>query len=203
MPRNVVFVAPYPTDTTMRFVRAVAALEGVRMLGVCHTSPKGKAARVFDDVVRVTDPLSGRDIIDAIEVLRGRHGPVVRIVGILEVIMVQLAQARAHFGIRGTGPDVAELFRDKALMKAKLAASGLPVARNRLIHNLGDAESFAAEVGFPVVLKPPSGMGAKATFRVSTLPSLAQAVRGMGASREASRSWPRSSCRGASSASRR
>ena len=34
MPRNVVFVAPFPTDITMRFVRAAARLPDVRLLGV-------------------------------------------------------------------------------------------------------------------------------------------------------------------------
>ena len=74
MPRNVVFVAPFPTDTTMRFVRAVANLPDVRLLGVCHQSPRGRGARAFDDVVRTSDALSGRDIIEAIEVLRGGTG---------------------------------------------------------------------------------------------------------------------------------
>ena len=182
MPRNIVFVAPFPTDTTMRFVRAVANLPDVKLLGVCHSSPRGRGARAFDDVVRVSDALSGRDMIDAIDLLQRRHGKVERIVGILEVIMVQLAEARAHFGIKGTRPDVAELFRDKALMKAKLAAAGLPVARNRIIHGVQDAERFAEAVGFPLVLKPPAGMGAKATYRVQTMDSLRQAVSGMGVS---------------------
>src|ERR1700683_67156 len=128
MPRNVVFVAPFPTETTMRFVRAVANLDGVRLLGVCKESPRGRGARAFDDVVRVSDALSGKDIIDAISLLERRHGQVVRIVGILEMIMTQLAVARVHFGVPGTRPEVAELFRDKALMKAKLAHAGLPVA---------------------------------------------------------------------------
>ena len=180
MPRNVVFVAPFPTDTTMRFVRAVANLPDVRLLGVCHQSPRGRGARAFDDVVRTSDALSGRDIIEAIDVLQRRHGKIDRIVGILEMIMVQLAEARAHFGVRGTGPEVAELFRDKALMKAKLAAAGLPVAKNRLVHSVGEAESFAKDTGFPLVLKPPAGMGAKATYRVDTPESLRGALTGMG-----------------------
>jgi len=180
MPRNVVFVAPFPTDTTMRFVRAVAHLDDVRLLGVCHTSPRGRGARAFDDVIRVTDALSLSDIVDAIELFRRRYGPIDRIVGILEMIMVQLAQAREHFGVKGTGPGVAELFREKALMKAKLAAAGLPVAKCRLIRTSADAEQFAEEVGFPMVLKPPAGMGAKATYRIDSIESLRQAVSGMG-----------------------
>ena len=182
MPRNVVFVAPFPAEVTMRFVRAAARAPDVRLLGVGHTPPSGPDARLYDDFVRVTDPLSARDIIDATEVLRRRHGQPYRIIGILESIMVQLAQARAHFRVPGTPPEVAELFRDKAKMKAALRAAGLPVARSRLLRGEADARGFADEVGFPMVLKPPAGMGGKSTYRVGSYDELVRAAKGMGAS---------------------
>lgn len=166
----------------MRFVRAAARAADVRLLGVGHTPPSGPDARLYDDFVRVTDPLSARDIIDATEVLRRRHGQPYRIIGILESIMVQLAQARAHFKVPGTPPEVAELFRDKAKMKAALRSAGLPVARSRLIRGEADARGFADEVGFPMVLKPPAGMGGKSTYRVGSYEELLRAARGMGAS---------------------
>jgi D-alanine-D-alanine ligase-like ATP-grasp enzyme len=184
MTRNVVFVAPFPVETTMRFVRAAARLADVQLLGVVHTHPEGDDARVYHDVVHVTEPLSARDTIDGVEVLRRRHGEIHRIIGILEPLMVPLAQARAHFGIPGTGPETAELFRDKAKMKAALREAGLPVARSKLVTREADARAFADEVGFPMVLKPPAGMGAKSTFRVSSLENLLRAVSGMGASPE-------------------
>src|SRR5690349_15920142 len=112
MPKNVVFVAPFPIETTMRFVRATARLPDVKLLGVVHTPPEGDAVGLYDDIVRVTRPLDGQDVIDAVEVMRRRHGPIHRIIGILEPLMVQLAQARAKFGVPGTRPEVAELFRD-------------------------------------------------------------------------------------------
>src|SRR5205823_1721169 len=133
MPRNVVFVAPFPTDITMRFVRAAARMPDVRLLGVVHTPPEGADAWVYSDLVRVTDPLSTQDIIDAVEILKRRHGQPERIIGILEAMMVQMAQARAHHGVPGTPPRVAELFRDKAKMKAALREAGLPVARSKLL----------------------------------------------------------------------
>ncbi len=182
MPRNVVFVAPFPAETTMRFVRAVKRLSDVRLLGVVHTPPGGSDANVYEDIVRITEPLSGRDIMDGVEVMRRRHGQPHRIVGILEPTMVQLAQARAHFGVPGTPPETAELFRDKSRMKIALTKAGLPVAKHRLLHNEEDAREFAALVGFPIVLKPPAGMGAKATFRVATESELVEAVRGMSVS---------------------
>jgi D-alanine-D-alanine ligase-like ATP-grasp enzyme len=182
MPRNVIFAAPFPTDITMRFVRAAARLPDVRLLGIVHTPPQGEDAGVYHDLARVTDPLATQDLIEATEVLRRRHGQPDRIIGILEAMMVQLAQARAHFGVAGTQPPVADLFRDKARMKQALRAAGLPVAKSRLIRGQSDARSFAEEVGFPLVLKPPAGMGAKSTWRVNSLDELLRGAAGMGAS---------------------
>jgi biotin carboxylase len=181
MPRNIIFVAPFPIETTMRFARAAAKLEDVRLLGVVHTPPDagGPDGRLFDDVVRVTDPLSGQDVLDGVEVLKRRYGQPHRIIGILEPLMVQMAQAREKFGVKGTSAKTAELFRDKATMKDALRAAGLPVAKHKLVTSEADARAFAAEVGFPMVLKPPAGMGAKATFRVTSEENLLDAVRGM------------------------
>jgi len=64
----------------MRFVRAAARLDDVRLLGVV-TRPRRDDARVYSDVARVTEPLSTRDTIDGIEVLRRRHGDIHRISG--------------------------------------------------------------------------------------------------------------------------
>ncbi len=182
MPRNVIFAAPFPAETTLRFVRAVARLDDVRLLGIVAESPRGDDAKMFHDIVRVTDPLSVNDVVDATDILRRRHGQPHRIVGVLEALQVQLAVARARFGVEGTPPGTAELFRDKSRMKAALAASGLPVARNALVRGEEDARAFAKQVGFPMVVKPPAGMGAKATFRVTDLDRLLDAVRGMRAS---------------------
>ena len=181
MPRNIIFVAPFPIETTMRFARAAARLDDVRLLGVVHTPPDagGPDGRLFDDVVRVTDPLSGADVLEGVEVLKRRHGQPHRIIGILEPLMVQMAQARERFGVQGTRAKTAELFRDKATMKDALRAAGLPVAKHKLVTSEADARAFAEEVGFPMVLKPPAGMGAKATFRVTSEEALLSAVRGM------------------------
>jgi len=84
--------------------------------------------------------------------------------------------------IEGPTARIADLFRDKARMKDELRLHNLPVARHRLIYGPADAHAFAAEVGFPLVLKPPAGMGSKATWRINTADHLEPAVRGMHAS---------------------
>jgi biotin carboxylase len=180
VPRNIVFVAPFPAEVTQRFVRAVARLSDVRVLGVVHTPPPGDEGRVYDDVVRVERPLETASLIEGVAELKRRYGQPYRIIGILEAVQVQLAEVRAHFGVEGTSPQVAELFRDKSRMKAALAKAGLPVARNAILRSLSDAKAFAERVGFPMVLKPVQGMGAKSTFRIRNVGQLLTTLNSLG-----------------------
>jgi biotin carboxylase len=170
--RNVVFVAPFPLETTMRFARAAAGLDGVRFLGIVQELPRGDDAKLFADVVTVADGLDTRQLITAAELLRSRHGAIHRVLGILEPLQGQLAEIRKALGVHGTDPETAELFRDKARMKDELRAKGLPCARHKLVRTQSDADEFIREVGLPVVLKPPAGMGCKATWRISSTEQL-------------------------------
>jgi formate-dependent phosphoribosylglycinamide formyltransferase (GAR transformylase) len=182
--RNVVFVAPFPLDTTMRFARAAAALPDVRCLGIFQEPPRGEDAMRFADVVTVTDGLDTRQLIEAGHVLERRHGKLHRIAGILEPLQVQLGELRRALGVPGTNADTADLFRDKARMKDELRRHGLPCARHMLLRSWDDADRFVRQVGFPIVLKPPAGMGCKATWRVDTDNDLRGALRAMHASAE-------------------
>jgi len=61
-------------------------------------------------------------------------------------------------------------------MKDVLRQAGVPVARQALVRDLGDARAFAAAVGYPIVLKPLAGFGARNTQRATDEASLAQAL---------------------------
>jgi len=174
--RNVVFVAPFPLDTTMRFARAAAALGDVRFLGIMQEAPRGDDAGMFVDLVTVRDGLDTGQLIEAAQLLRRRYGDLHRVLGILEPLQVQLAEVRKALGVAGPSPETADLFRDKARMKDELRRHGLPCARHRLLRTWADAEAFVGEVGLPIVLKPPAGMGCKATWRVRSLDELRGAL---------------------------
>ncbi len=182
--RNVIFAAPFPLQTTMRFARAAARLPGVRLLGIAQEAPTGEDAELFADVIRVADGLDTAQLVDAARTLRYRHGDIHRVLGILEPLQVQLAEVRQALGVEGTDPSTADLFRDKARMKDELRKHGLPCARHALIRSWADAERFVAEVGFPLVLKPQAGMGCKATWRIGNADELRAALRAMHASPE-------------------
>lgn len=182
--RNVVFVAPFPLDTTMRFARAAAGLPNVRLLGLFQEAPRGDDAALFADHVTVRDGLETQQLIAGGEVLRRRHGGLHRVLGILEPLQVQLGEMRNALGVHGATAATADLFRDKARMKDELRRHGLPCARHALIRTWQDAEAFVAQVGLPIVVKPPAGMACKATWRIQSLDELRGALTAIHASPE-------------------
>ncbi len=162
----------------MRFVRAAAKLDNVKLLGVVHTPPPD-AASLYDDMVRIENPMDTGELVEAVERLKRRHGQPFRIIGVLEMMQEQLALLRQHFGVEGTPPAVADLFRDKARMKEALRAANLPTARHKTLTSAADAKQFAEQVGFPMVIKPPAGLGSKSTFKIRSVGELAAALDGL------------------------
>lgn len=180
---NVVFAVPFAMDASLRFVRAAAAIPGVR-LGVVTQEP---LERFPDDLrpllsghYRVADAMQSAQIVTAVRHLeRGWGARVDRLIGILEPLQVPLAEARQALKLPGASVDVAKNFRDKARMKTILREHGLPCARHQLAEKPEQALAFADRVGFPIVVKPPAGAGAKNTFRVSSRAELDQSLRSM------------------------
>jgi hypothetical protein len=179
--RTVVFVAPFLLEATLRFLEAVADLPGVA-LGVVSQDPferlPERVRRKVAQHWRVNDALDPSGIVEGVEGIESRLGPVERLLGTLEQLQVPLAMARETLGLPGTTVEASRNFRDKSRMKDVLRAHGLPCARHRLAAGRADARAFAAEVGFPIVAKPPDGAGAKATLRVDDVPALEAAVAG-------------------------
>lgn len=165
----VAFVAPYLLETTGRFVDAAARLPGVELaLVTCEPLdrvPPGLRSELSGHW-RIEDGLDTDQIVDAVRGLAGQLGPVRRLIGVLEQLQVQLAQARERLGVDGMDVATALNFRDKARMKSVWRAAGVPCARHRLATSAAAANEFVAEVGLPVVVKPPAGAGAKSTFRI-------------------------------------
>jgi ATP-grasp domain len=163
------FVAPYLLDTTTRFVEAAASLPDVR-LALITSEPEARVPPGLRNLLaghwRIDDPLDAGQIAWAVEGLGGYVGPVQRLLAVLEQLQVPVAMVREHLGIPGMDPVTARNFRDKAQMKTVLEAAGVPCARHRLADSAVSAADFAAAVGFPLVVKPPAGAGAKSTFRL-------------------------------------
>ena len=163
------FVAPYLLEASVRFVDSAARLPGVD-LAVITSEPAGRLpAQLRESLVahwRVDDALDPAQLVDAVRGLSEQAGrPVQRMLGVLEQAQVPIAQAQQALGLPGLGAETAVNFRDKNRMKDVLRNAGFPVARHRLTTGPADALGFAQEVGFPLVVKPLAGAGARSTFR--------------------------------------
>ena len=163
------FVAPYLLPATARFVSEVASLPGVRLGVVTCDALESVDPALREQLAghwRIDDALDPRQIAEAVQGLGHQMGRVERLVGALEQLQVPLAEVREHLGIEGMDVRTAHNVRDKARMKEVLREAGIPCARHALVHDAGQARRFAADVGFPLVAKPPAGAGSQATYRL-------------------------------------
>lgn len=166
---NVVFVAPYLLPTTARFVLAAAALPGVRLGLIGHEPESGLDAALRSRLAahwQTENALDPGKLSEAVAAMWSHFRSVDRLIGPLEELQVPMAQVRASLGIPGMSVATAHNFRDKDRMKSVLRSQGLPCARHRLVGEAGEARRFIAEVGLPVVAKPPAGSGSRNTFRL-------------------------------------
>ncbi|MHB1398372.1 MAG: ATP-grasp domain-containing protein [Trichloromonadaceae bacterium] len=95
------------------------------------------------------------------------HGKLDRVESHNEYWLETEARLREDFNIDGFRPDSIANVTLKARMKQGFQKAGVAVARGTVVATLQEAQRFAAEIGFPAVLKPDRGVGAASTFRVN------------------------------------
>jgi phosphoribosylaminoimidazole carboxylase (NCAIR synthetase) len=175
----VVFVAPQFSPAASQMIDAALALPGVR-LGVISNQPLEQLAPALARRVaahwRVDDVTDAVQLEGAARALMARGGRIDRLFGAFEQAQLPLALVRERLGIAGLPSEAAQNFRDKARMKDVLRAAGVPVARHALVGSLDDALRFAGSVGYPIVVKPPAGAGARATERLVDETALRRAM---------------------------
>ena len=132
-----------------RMTQPAAIALGVR-LRVLAEGPGSSAGQVVPDA-----PVGAHDDTDAVtgfaagcDVLTFDHEHVPT--GLLRSLVAGGAAVRP-------GPDALEHAQDKAVMRERLTALGVPCPRWRLVSSVEDVRAFGAEVGLPVVLKTPRG----------------------------------------------
>ncbi|MEO0481051.1 MAG: hypothetical protein AAF196_16390 [Planctomycetota bacterium] len=168
-------------DNTLRFVRAVASLPGVR-LGIVSQEPVDRLPKDLRQEIsayaQVGDAMKSDSLVQGVRQIAGQWGQKVdSLLGILEPLQEPLAEARAKLGLPGTSPEAAGNMRDKAQMKDTLRQHGLPCARHGLGGSIPEILRAAEHTGFPLVAKPPDGAGAKRTVRCDSAAQLEDYLR--------------------------
>jgi biotin carboxylase len=97
-----------------------------------------------------------------------------------EQCVVATAHLRELRGLPGLSVADARRFTDKHLMLSCLEQAGIPVAPHRVVHHESEIAAAAEAIGWPVVVKPRSGMATVHSYRVANRQELAQ-LRATGA----------------------
>jgi biotin carboxylase len=168
---HVVFIAPRFLETTNRTLAAFARTEGVT-LSVISEDPEASIPRAIAPRVaghyQVKRSLDAAELTVAARAITRGVGRVDRLAGALEQLQTPMAEVRDALDIEGLRGETARRFRDKDHMKAVLRAHGVPVAKSLLARSPRELWEGLQTLGFPAIVKPRAGLGARATFRVSS-----------------------------------
>ncbi len=164
---NVVFLAcGYPPEM-QQYTRGLAEV-GARVYGVgdapaAQLTPSFK--QYLTDYLQVPRLLDDDDVVERVTAwVRGKA--IDRVESNWEVMVLTAARLRERLGVPGMSVDTVRGFRDKQLMKERVAAAGVRVPRSVRARSASEVQAAAERFGYPLVLKPISGAGSADTYRV-------------------------------------
>ncbi|MBK7537061.1 MAG: ATP-grasp domain-containing protein [Myxococcales bacterium] len=164
---KVVFLAPSYPPEMQQYTRGLAEV-GAEVYGVGDTPAAAlprSLKRHLADYLQVPRILDDDDVVERVyQWLRGRS--VDRILANWEVMVLTAARLREKCGVPGMSVDTVQGFRDKQLMKQRVAAAGLRVPRAERARTAAEVQAAAARIGYPLILKPIAGAGSADTYRV-------------------------------------
>ena len=174
---NIIFVEPSFPRNQREFVRALHAT-GANVIGIGERPVEyldNEVKSWLHDYVQVRSVVHEPSMLEAVRHIQGQVW-VDRIEATVEAHIMPVAKVREASGIPGTSVKTAYLCRDKPAMKDALRKAGVPCAQSTRAESPQDARDFAEAVGFPVIIKPPSGAGASGTYKVKNTSELEQVI---------------------------
>jgi len=177
MPVDVIFVEPCFPPNQREFARALHAV-GARVTGIGERPKESLDPELrhwlhhYEQVGNVCDEQQLERVVRWVQERVRVH----RLEAVVESHVMAAAHVRERCGIPGTSSRTAWLCRDKPAMKEILRSAGIPCARSIGSGSMDEIRAFAADVGFPLILKPRSGAGAAGTVRVDDGGALERAM---------------------------
>lgn len=166
---DVVFIAPaYPAEMP-EFTRGLATV-GARVHGI-GSGPASQLHPTARD--GLTSYLQVPNLFDEDDVLARAHQwlrgrSIDRVESLWEPTVLLAARMRERLGIPGMSVDTLQGFRDKQVMKERIAAAGLRVPAAFRCHTVDEARAAAERIGYPLIIKPIDGAGSANTYRLES-----------------------------------
>jgi hypothetical protein len=178
---NVIFVEPAFPPNQREFVRGLAAA-GATVIGLGERPVEeldGDLQQWMLHYHRVDNVTDVGAMTDAVRWIQERVW-IDRLEAVVEAHTMAAAQVRENCTIPGTSVRTAWLCRDKPSMKEVLREAGVPTAASAAAHSATEVRDFAAQSGYPLILKPRAAAGASGTVRVDGGDQLDAALAGFG-----------------------
>jgi hypothetical protein len=157
----------------------------LRAAGVCVLGLSDDPWHVLSDELKsslneyyqVSDMHNYDELVRALGYFTHRYGKIDHLDSHNEYWLETEARLRTDFNIEGIKLDSIEKIKRKSQMKKLFIEAGLKPARGRICNTEREMREFIKEVGYPVVAKPDSGVGAAKTFKLCSDGDIAAYVR--------------------------
>ncbi|MCL4236446.1 MAG: ATP-grasp domain-containing protein [Deltaproteobacteria bacterium] len=175
---NLVFVSPHFPPQYHLFCVA-ARRRGINVLGIGDApseSLRPELAGALAEYVYVHDMNDDDAMIRAMGYLTSRHGKIDRIDSLNEHWLEVEARLRENFNVFGQKPVDTARNRSKTAMREVFRSAGVPCTEGAAFSTAAQATVFAKKHGYPLVLKPDTGVGAAKTYKVNSSEELDAAL---------------------------
>ncbi len=174
---NIILLEPSFPNNQKQFARALAEV-GANVIGIgerpkdwLDDDVKGWLTH-YEQVDSITNDLAVEHTVRWLQ----QRTWIDRLEATIEAHTMTAARVREACTIPGTSVQTAYLCRDKPAMKQVLRQAGVACARSIGASTADDVRVFAAEVGYPLIVKPPDGAGASGTHRVDDATELERVI---------------------------
>ena len=167
--KNFVFLSPNFPDNYWNFCRQLK-LNGLNVLGIgdCpYEQLTSELRESLNEYYKVSSLENYDEVYRAVAYFIHKYGRIDWLESNNEYWLERDAELRRDYHITsGFQPDDMPCVKFKSRMKERYALAGIPTARYRIVDTLEGCESFIAEVGYPVIVKPDNGVGATKTWKL-------------------------------------
>ncbi|WP_281522190.1 ATP-grasp domain-containing protein [Dubosiella newyorkensis] len=166
---NFIYISPQFPKTNWYFCDWLSK-NGVRVLGIGHTpydqlDPLLKNALV--EYYYVPSMESYADMFRAVAYYAFKYGRIDWIESNNEYWLEQDAKLREDFNVKtGVQPNHIDYFKSKYKMKEKYREANIPSAASIQYTDLETAKKWVDSIGYPLIAKPESGVGASDVFKL-------------------------------------
>lgn len=167
---NFIHFSPHFPENYQNFSSELAKL-GINVFGIgdCpYDQLSEKLKQSLTEYYLIHDMENYEEVLKAVGFFTHKYGKIDRFESLNEHWLQLEAKIRTDFNIPGVKLDEIEAMKLKSKMKELFQSAGVNTARGRVIVSLEDAKNFTAAVGYPIIAKPDSGVGALSTYKIHT-----------------------------------